>query len=428
MSIGLFQVFLMPPFQNPDEIQHFLYTATYAYSPQEMEIVETELLELLKEYKWFHFIGIGPGWESIKKISDISFVFHFDPERRTARKTFFHFIYGKILKISGIKDVLTAFYFLRLISSFFFFIVFLLIIWFFRTYFPQKCEYYLIGFILVFQLLTIMNAVNYDVFMVLFGTTFFIFAYRYLQSENKIDLAVLLFTSAVLTLTKLAGIMFFAYLLILLGIKVKWDLKLVKNFFFVLLLVLLGFCWMNYLFPERFFNLYSVIFGVWQDGGALVGERILRFGLFNSMIDSFYFYTGWMGFKLNEFWYLVLKIFLLISIMGIFFRLFLKRVKTSMLEKKWLIYSLVVCVLHTFTIWLYYGSRHTVQGRYLYPVIVPIIILVYSGLHYFQQQLRLKKDYILVIYILFQVILAVFAMARIISVFYLEIASPHPGF
>lgn len=430
IGIGLVQVFLIPPFQNPDEIQHFLYSAAYAYTPQQMEPVEARLLELLKKYKWFHFVGIGPGWENIKKISDISFVFHFDPDRKSARKTFFHFLYGKILKISGITDVLSAFYFLRVVSTLFFIIVLFLLYWFFRTYFPQKWEYYLIGFVLVFQLMTIMNAVNYDVFMVLFGSIFFIFAYKYFYWEKKPDLAVLLIAAALATLTKLAGIMFFVYLFILLCMKVKWDFKLVKNFFFVLLIVVLGFCWMNYLFPERFFNLYSAIFGVLRVfSGSLsaAGEKVLRLSLFDSMIDSFYFHTGWMGFKLSGFWYLVLKIFLLFSIIGVFSGLFLKRMKTPGLEKRWTIYILIVCFLHAFSIWLYYGSKTAVQGRYLYPIIIPIILLVYPGLQYLQDWFRLKRDYILIVYIIFQVVMVVFAVTRIISVFYLEIASPHPG-
>jgi hypothetical protein len=253
LGIGMFHVFLMPPFQNPDEIQHFLYSASYAYTPQEMETVEAQVLEQLKKYKWFHFVGVGPGWENTQKISDISFVFHFDPERVSARKTLFHFLYGKILKLSGIKSALTAFYFLRMISTVFFLIILLLAFWFFYTFFPGKWLYYFTGMVLVFQLMTILNAVNYDVFMVLFGVLFFSAAYKYHYGQNKIIIMVLLIIAAMATLTKLAGIMFFVYLFILLFMNVKWDLKMVKNFSLVLLIVILGFCWMNYLFPGRFF-------------------------------------------------------------------------------------------------------------------------------------------------------------------------------
>jgi hypothetical protein len=120
IGLGLVHVFLMPPFQNPDEVQHFLYSARYAYGKGKMEGVEARVLQLLKDHKWFHFVGIGPGWENTEKIADISYVFHFDLERKTSRETLFHFLYGKILKISGIKDILTAFYFLRILSTFFY--------------------------------------------------------------------------------------------------------------------------------------------------------------------------------------------------------------------------------------------------------------------------------------------------------------------
>ena len=429
-GIGLFHVFLMPPFQNPDEVQHFLYAATYAYDPQQMEAVEARVLELLKEYKWFHFVGIGPGWENTGKIADISYVFHFDADRKSTRKTFFHFLYGTVLKFSGINDVLTAFYFLRVVSTCFYVIILLLAFWFFQRYFPQNWEYPFIGLVLVFQLATLLNAVNYDVFMVLFGTLFFIFAYGYLRSQKRIYLVLLLIAAALGTLTKLVGILFIGYILILLCLNVKWDPKLIKGFFLVLLLVILGFCWMNYLFPERFFNLYSVIFGLWHDTGAaagLVGEKALRFSLFNSMADSFYFHTGWMGFKLGAFWYLVLKIFLGLSLLGLFSALFLKKKILSRLEKKWLIYLLVVSAVQVFAIWLYYGSKITVQGRYLYPLIIPIILLVYTGLLYLEKWFHFKRNYLVIFYILFQVVLVLFAVTRIISVFYLEMASPHPG-
>nr|NIM16537.1 hypothetical protein [Candidatus Aminicenantes bacterium]NIM78501.1 hypothetical protein [Candidatus Aminicenantes bacterium]NIN22670.1 hypothetical protein [Candidatus Aminicenantes bacterium]NIN44496.1 hypothetical protein [Candidatus Aminicenantes bacterium]NIN89281.1 hypothetical protein [Candidatus Aminicenantes bacterium] len=135
-GVGLVHVFLMPPFQNPDEVQHFLYSARYAYGNRKMEAVEARVLQLLKDHKWFHFVGIGPGWENTEKIADISYVFHFDPERKTTRETLFHFLYGKILKISGIKNVLTAFYFLRILSTFFYIAILLLAFLFFKTYFP----------------------------------------------------------------------------------------------------------------------------------------------------------------------------------------------------------------------------------------------------------------------------------------------------
>ncbi|MCP5052878.1 MAG: hypothetical protein GY940_37260, partial [bacterium] len=62
-GFGLVNIFLVPPFMNPDEIQHFMFSANYAYSPAELKQLDKDVLELLKEHKWFHFIGVGPGWE-----------------------------------------------------------------------------------------------------------------------------------------------------------------------------------------------------------------------------------------------------------------------------------------------------------------------------------------------------------------------------
>ncbi|NIM10806.1 MAG: hypothetical protein GTO45_02365, partial [Candidatus Aminicenantes bacterium] len=86
-----------------------------------------------------------------------------------------------------------------------------------------------------------------------------------------------------------------------------------------------------------------------------------------------------------------------------------------------------VLVLQVFSVWFYYGSRPISQGRYLYPLVIPIILLMYSGLQFIEKRFRFNKNYLVISFILFQVVMTVFAIVRIISVFYLEIASPHPG-
>jgi hypothetical protein len=463
IGVGLVHVFLMPPFQNPDEVQHFLYSARYAYGKRKMEAVEARVLQLLKDHKWFHFVGIGPGWENTEKISDISYVFHFDPERKTTRETLFHFLYGNVLKISGIKNVSTAFYFLRILSTFFYIAILLLAFFFFKTYFPDRWEYFFIGLLLVFQLGTILNAVNYDVFMVLLGSLFFISAYRYLCCDKKIDLAFLLVFAGLAALTKLVGFMFFVYLFILLcmKIKIKWNLKLMQQAGLVLLVFIIVFSWLNYIFPGRFFDFYTLIsrlFNGFAGSSTLDAEGVkaLRPGFFNSLVDSFFFYTGWMGFKLSSSWYILLKIFLFISTVGVFWALSIKSFAESKgaiyhskhntpsllckcsptqwglaaegkTGKKWLIYMLIVLVLQVFSVWFYYGSRPISQGRYLYPLVIPIILLMYPGLQFIEKRLRFNKSYLVISFILFQVVMTVFAVVRVISVFYLEIASPHPG-
>jgi hypothetical protein len=438
-GLGLVNVFLMPPFQDPDEIQHFLYCADIAYGDTRMEKVETEVLELLKEYKWFHFVGIGPGWENTAKISDISFVFHFDLERKSARKTLFHRLYGTILKLSGISEVLTAFYFLRMVSLVFYIALLLLAFFFFKAYFPGRWEYLLMGLVMVFQLATILNAVNYDVFMVFLGSLFFMIAYRYLEVREikKIEPVYLLIFAGLAALTKLVGFMFLVYLLVLLCLKINpkaaWNSRMFRQVGLALVLFIAGFCWLNYLFPERFYNFYSLIFRSLRDFAATWtggGEKVLTPAFFNSMADSFYFHSGWMGFKLSEIWYIILKVFLFVSMVGVFLALVNGKKQEEASEsknKRWYIYSLIVLLLQIAAIWLYYGSRPVSQGRYLFPLIIPIIILIYSGLDAIGKRFGFKRKYLAISFILFQAVMVIFALARIISVFYLELASPHPG-
>jgi len=450
LGTGLVHVFLMPPFQNPDEIQHFLFCAGHAYDSGQMESVETGVLQLLKKYKWFHFVGIGPGWENTRKISDIAFVFNFDPDRESTRNTLFHYLYGKSLKISGITDVLTAFYFLRFLSTLFFILVLYLAYLFFRRYFFSRWQYYFAGMVLVFQWGTIMNAVNYDVFMVLLGSLFFVCGYRWLCAGQKPDLLFLALFAGAGALTKLVGFMFLIYLFILLIMKVNltWNLRLLWQTGLALVVFVLGFSWLNYLFPQRFYDLYTLasrLIKGFNGSLSMGGESAWRLSFFNSTADSFFFYTGWMGFTLDSAWYFVLKLFLLAAFLGVLWALASRTTFPTLkvtaapgtretlppidagYRKKWLAYLLLVFLLQLLAIWLYYGNRPMSQGRYLYPLIIPLILLIYSGLYFIEEKLRLSKAYLTISFLLFQAILYIFAIARIISVFYLEIASPHPG-
>ncbi len=434
MGIGLVNVFLIPPFMNPDEIQHFIFSASYAYNEEELKDLDRNVLQLLKEYKWFHFIGCGPGWESIEKIEDIDFLNHFSRGKRYINKTYFHFIYGKILKFFGIKvkikDTLTAFYLLRMVSFFFFLAIFLLSLFFYKKYFPGNWVYLITGQLVIFQLATILNAVNYDVLLTLLGILFFIFSFRFLVSEEKKNLAFLIVLSASASLIKTGGLLFFIYFFILLLFKYRIRVKFLKKFFFSLFLFIIIFSWFNYWFPQRFFTLYNVIFSklrILTGTSPVTGGAAANLGFFSSIMDSFYFHTGWMAFKLSGVWYLVLKIFLLFSTAGVIVGICVKKLNTASTEKKWLIYALTVSIIQMGAIRLYYGSGLMAQGRYLFPLIIPIITVIYCGLNYIERFFNFKRNYLMIFYIIFQVVFFLFALARTVSVFYLEIPSPHPG-
>lgn len=431
VGIGLVNVFLVPPFMNPDEVQHFMFTAGYAYSGDEERLkeVDREVLQILKDYRWFHFVGVGPGWEATGKIQDVYFLNYFTRDKRSISKTYFHFIYGKILMLSGIRDSLTAFYFLRILSFFIYLGIFLLSFFFYRRYFPGVWHYLIVGQLLVFQAGTILNSVNYDVLLTLLGVLFFIAAYRFLDSGGGRNVIILILLAALASLIKTGGVLFIIYFFILLLFRYRFSVKFLKRLPLALLAFVIVFSWFNYLFPDRFFTLYTIIFGKLRSIGNGGGGGM---GFFESVLESFYFYTGWMAFKLPGVWYWILKLFLLLSIAGAAAGIGVKRLRNGegwdgAPGVKWLLYVFVITVIHLLSIRFYYGSGLMAQGRYLYPLLVPVVMFIYGGLAYVERLLRFKRNYLYLSYILFLVFFSLAALVRIISIFYLEYASPHVG-
>ncbi|MCP4218071.1 MAG: hypothetical protein GY765_25735, partial [bacterium] len=231
------------------------------------------------------------------------------------------------------------------------------------------------------------------------------------------------------SLIKTAGLLFFLYFFILLVFKYGVSLKLFKRLSTILAAFLVVFCWFNFLFPARFFNLYGVLFfklrGLISAGSVV--DTYSGFGYFDSIFTSFYFYTGWMGYTLNKGWYLLLQLFLLASLAGTLGVLTIKKSVVGIIERKWLTFCLIVTLLQLAAVRFYYGNGLMAQGRYMFPLLIPILVLMYFGLGYIETILKFPKPYLKTAYILFQAVLFLFALMRVMSVFYLEIASPHIG-
>lgn len=430
MGIGLVNVFLIPPFMNPDEIQHFVFSATHAYGEEKLRKLDGEVLELLKEHKWFHFIGVGPGWENTKQLKDIYFINYFSREKDSVSKSYFHFVYGKLLKISGIGEPLKAFYFLRLVSFFIYMGILLFSFYFYRRYFPDVWFYLTAGQLLVVQLGAILNAVNYDVMLTLLGVLFFAVSYRFMDGGGRRDLVFLVLLAAMASLIKTGGILFFLYFFILLVFKYKPGVAALKRLVPAVFVFIIIFSWFNYWFPERFFTLYTAIFSRLHTLGDVVfnGESTAGgLGFFNSILDSFYFHTGWMAFKVHGAWYVVLKIFLLAAVIGVVLGVVSKKLNIPAVERKWAFYALVVIGLQLAAIRIYYGSGLMAQGRYLYPLLIPVMVLIYTGLKRLETCFNFQRPYLLTAYLFFQAVFFIFAFIRIVSAFYLELPSPHPG-
>lgn len=431
-AIGLVNVFLIPPFMNPDEVQHFMYSAGVAYSKKELTQIDPQVLSVLKERRWFHHIGIGPGWQSVRKIEDIYFLNRFQRDKSSVSRSQFHFVYGKLLGLTGIRDVLKAFYFLRMISFLLYFITFVLCVRFYRKYFPDYWLYMALGQLLILQLSGIATALNYDVLLTLLGVLFFICGHVFFVTGEKRYILAMVFLAGLSSLVKTGGLLFFVYCFLLILFKYPFNRRSWARLGLSAIIFVIVFSWLNYWFPERFFNTYTALFAKLKVlAVAFAGDSggLWSLGFFNSILDSFYFYTGWMGFKLETWWYVGLKLFLLSGVVGGFIILLRRKAPEHAIagERRWLSYTLVVIIFQILSIRLYYDSGVMAQGRYLYPLLIPVIIFVYLGLGALERKLSCRRDYLTLSFLIFQSLFFLMGVLRIISVFYFEVASPHAG-
>jgi hypothetical protein len=118
----LFLNFVVPPFQNPDEPQHFGGIMVEALGEGRQEAVEQEIIKMMDKHHWWRFVGIGRPPELPKRLADISFLMgHYplqDFKQRLAGIRFYHLLFGNIFRFFGIEDVTFAYYLCRLTSLF----------------------------------------------------------------------------------------------------------------------------------------------------------------------------------------------------------------------------------------------------------------------------------------------------------------------
>ena len=70
--LGLSFVFLVPPFQNPDEVKHLggclFWALPEQKSPEMIAFWEARVVEDMKESRWFRFVGIGHTFHDPKAV------------------------------------------------------------------------------------------------------------------------------------------------------------------------------------------------------------------------------------------------------------------------------------------------------------------------------------------------------------------------
>jgi len=453
LSVGILLNFVVPPFQNPDEPQHFGTILTYSLGNEKKGVIEKEIIEIMDKNNWWKYVGMARWGLLPEKITKIDYLMGYysysDFTKRLDNVIFYHFLSGKVLGIFFKENIVSSYYFCRLISfllimgSLFLIFSTLKII---SNYTNHYLSYgiFLVIFLPQFCILSI--SVNSDSLSLFLSSLFFFASFSLILGKLRIGYFLLLFMSAVLGFLTDRSI----FCLILLAVLVPFFLikrKNYKNSIILMLTFFLVFIILIYvlvqLFPIQVDNSLNAIKINYKRSLSSI-PKIFSLSAFNRQFfsviaDSFLLKFGWMAFGAHKIFYYIWRILILSSFAGIiiwFVRFIGLRVKKSLdgardfLKLKIVIFSIVAILFQVFGLWAFYGTNKSfVQGRYFFPVIIPVVFLFLLGLKSLFDLFHRKGGVIAIcVLIVFEFMLLNYTVWNyVIPVFHLMIKSPQAG-
>ena len=211
---------------------------------------------------------------------------------------------------------------------------------------------------------------------------------------------------------------------------------------FIVVFLLLYFLLVN-IFPQQIENSFllakrSITRGI-SDLPKLFSQGEFSRMFFTLTADSFFLRFGWMAFAADKFFYYIWRLFVLFSIAGtaVYGVKFIStRLKKNFqnfgnsVEFKLLLFSIVAIAGQILGLWIFYGVHGIlVQGRHLFPLILPIAVVILVGVKSFFDLISKKAGRIaLCAFVLFEFVFFSFVLWNyVVPVFHLALKSPHPG-
>lgn len=448
--MGLLFNFIIPPFQNPDEPVHLSFILIHAYGEKKASAAEADIIKFMDENNWWRFVGLGRPETLPAELSQTDFI------RGLSRKVvtnnaveLYHVLLGKTMGVFVKKDVKTFYYLCRFFSSLLYLGSIFLVFSTFSKLSKFGHKYFILAAPLVLflpQFAVGQFSVNPDslstfVSCLFFFTTVSLFV-------NKFNPRVFLF------LVFIAGIGFFTdksvfslvFLLFILPLFFIQRMNLKKNilrpaFFLWILILLLS--WVVWFFPISIFNSISAIhlrfLGRLPEAAGFFAFNAFNRQFFSLLIESFFLRFGWMSYAAEGIVYFILKFFLFSSFLGIFVYFGravhskLKKIKNNLRTSesdKIMSFFVIAFAFQLFLNWIVWASRHAFgQGRYLYPVIIPIaaffavgVISLFSLIH------KKAGKAVLCALVLAEFLFLNYAVWNyIVPVFHLTQKTPFPG-
>ena len=404
----------------------------------------------MHKYEWWKYVGLRNPEIPPVSFSEMDFFTFSDFQLRIGETYLYHSILGKGASLLFKENILGSYYFCRFVSIALMlsslFLCGLIFEIFAKLLNLQEYVWgvYFILFLPQFLILSI--AVNPDSLSIFLGTLFFYAAYHLIAEKFRIIyLFICIFCPLVGLFTDrslfflILMVMFIPFVIIR-KTKFLHTAVIISSSFFLFIIAV---SWFTWYFPLQIYKTLSRVKVSILDNIPLI-PQLFSAGEFNQkficyLVDSFYLKFGWMAFDAKPLFYYVWRASVFLVFLGIviYFGLFIYgRTKKSQTTPentviiKILLFSLFAVLVQFMSVWIFWASDGKLpQGRYLFPVILPIVFIFILGQKNVFGFFHKKSGHLaIVVFVLFQFFFFNYIVWNyLIPVFHLTVKSPHPG-
>ena len=322
--------FVVPPFQNPDEPQHFGLIMTITRGVENQAEVEKELIGALDRHRFWRFIGLGQPSPLPSRLSEIPFLMDYYPttdfKERLLSLSLYHRLLAKTLRFLKIKEIETAYFLCRFFSLVFFFFSLLILALAWVKIIRPKNQLLAAGFLFAFflpQLLLTAPSVSPESFCLAVGTPFFACAFALVSGKNNLFLWLLVLSLGAISLfvdRSLFVLPASLPFIFLLALRPKtWKAQVVAAMFAFICFLFLMMGLVSF-FPkesEAIFELVRTNIGrAWKNLPQLFSLQPFNRQFILLAADSFFLRFGWMAFPPAKIFYWIWQVALISAVLG----------------------------------------------------------------------------------------------------------------
>jgi len=324
--------FIIPPFQNPDEPQHFGGIMVEAWGEENQAEVEQAIIKMMDKHQWWRLVGMGRPAKLPERLVDISFLMGYYPlqdfKQRLAGIKFYHLILGRFFRFLRVRNINFAYYLCRLISIFLTLggVIFLFLS--LKIFKEELRQFFWLAFLFILflpQFLISSLGVNSDALANFLGGAFFWAMALLMAGRGRREVLYPLFVGTAVLGFLVDRSTFLLVPLSLVGPfflvkKERYQESIVDILMLVIIFLFLAITFVN-LFPllaENNFMWFSRVIKRFSEAGPVflsLGKEARDFLVF--IADSFLVKFGWAVFGVGAVVYYVWRVIIMVVMVGV---------------------------------------------------------------------------------------------------------------